>query len=147
MKVILLKDVKKLGRAHDTVEVSDGHALNMLIPGKLAVIATGSAKKEAAARETKVASMREIDAQLTAQNLATLAEARIVIKTKANEKQHLYDAVGEPEILAAIKEQVHVELPSGTIRLEKPLKELGTFEIPVSVGEAFGKFSIVIEAE
>ena len=147
MKVILLKDVKKLGRAHDTVEVSDGHALNMLIPGKLAVVATGSAAKEAKARASKAASMREVDAQLTAQNLATLAEARIVIKAKANEKEHLYDAVGEPEILAAINEQAHVELPAGTIRLEKPIKELGTFEVPVSVGEAFGKFSVTVEAE
>lgn len=147
MKVILLKDVKDMGRAHETITVSDGHALNFLIPKKLAINATASVVKEFAARQKTSAEKREIDEKLTAQNLATLADARIVITVKANEKGHLYNAIGEDEILVAIKDGAHVELPKGTIKLEKPIKELGTFEIPVAHGENFGKFSITIEAE
>jgi len=69
-----------------------------------------------------------------------------VIKVKANEKGHLYDAVGETEIRMAAKE-AHIDLPEDAIKLEKPIKELGTFDIPVATADAFGKFSITIEAE
>lgn len=146
MKVILLKDVKKMGRAHEEVEVADGHALNFLIPGKLAVAATPAARKEAELRMKQRKERGELDAKLLAGNIAALAEARIVIKAKANEKGHLYDAVGEAEISQAAKE-AHIELPEEAIKLERPFKELGQFEVPVSAGETFGKFSITIEAE
>ena len=45
------------------------------------------------------------------------------------------------------KERAHIDLPEDAIKLEKPIKELGTFDIPVATGETFGKFSIIIEAE
>ena len=147
MKVILTKDVKKMGRAHETVEVSDGHAINYLIPNKLAVTATSGNKKIADTRKAKVSADKEVKIQLLAQNIASLADANIVIKAKANEKGHLYDAVGEPEIAAAAKEQAHIDLPEDAISIERPFKEVGTFEVPVSAGEVFGKFSITIEAE
>jgi len=147
MKVILIKDVKDVGRAHAEIETADGYALNYLIPKKLAIPATSVAKKEAETRRKQVADRSALDAALLAQNIAALAEARIVIRAKANEKGHLYDAVGESEIIVAAKEQSHVDLPEGVIKLEKPIKELGTFDIPVSAGEVFGKFSITIEAE
>ena len=147
MKVILLKDVKGVGRAHAEVEAADGYALNFLIPKKLAVAATPVAKKEAETRRKQAEDRAAVDTALLAQNIASLAEARIVIKAKANEKGHLYDAVGEPEITRAVKEQARVELPEHALRLEKPLKELGTFTIPVAAGDSFGAFSILIEAD
>ncbi len=146
MKVILLKDVKGIGRAHDEVEAKDGHALNYLIPSRLAIAATPSAKKQADARRKQSKDRRERDAKLLAQNIATLSDARIVVKAKANEKGHLYDAVGQREIVAVAK-AAHVELTEDAIKIEKPFKELGTFDVPVSAGETFGKFSITIEAE
>jgi ribosomal protein L9 len=66
---------------------------------------------------------------------------------KANEKGHLYDAVGEVEIAKAAKEQAHIDLPEDAIKLEKPIKEVGTFEVPVATADTFDKFSIIIEAE
>jgi large subunit ribosomal protein L9 len=147
MKVVLLKDVKGIGRAHEAVEAKDGHALNYLIPKKLAIAATPTALKEASLRQKQAKDKAAVDTALLAQNIASLAEARIVIKTKANEKGHLYDAVGAPEISAAAKEQAHIDIPEDAIKLEKPIKELGTFDIPVSAGEVFGKFSIIVESE
>ena len=147
MKVILTKDVKGMGRAHDEVVTSDGYALNYLIPKKLAVAATGTAMKEATLRRKKADERSALDTALLAQNIASLAEARIVIKMKANEKGHLYDAVGKSVLYTAVKEQARVDLPEDAIALEKPIKELGTFDIPVSAGEVFGKFSVIIEAE
>lgn len=147
MKVILTKDIKGIGRAHETVTTADGYALNYLIPGKFAVAATPSAMKEAEGRIKMVVARKELDVKLLEQNMTSLAEARIVIKVKANEKGHLYDAVGKPELSQAAKEQASVDLPEDTIKLEKPIKEIGTFDIPVASGELFGKFSVIIEAE
>lgn len=147
MKVILTKDVKGIGRAHDAVEAEGGYALNYLIPKKLAVFATPSATKEAQTRQKQSIDRKELDAKLIEQNIAALAEAKLVLKAKANEKGHLYDAVGESEIREAAKEQARIELPEGAIKLEKPIKELGTFDIPVAFADSFGTFSITIEAE
>ncbi|MSU74228.1 50S ribosomal protein L9 [Candidatus Kaiserbacteria bacterium] len=147
MKVILIKDVKGIGRAHEEIVVADGYALNFLIPKKLAVVATPVAKQEADLRRKQVVDRGALDVALLTQNIATLAEARIVIKVKANEKGHLYDAVDVSDISKAAKEQAHIDIPEGVIKLEKPIKELGTFDIPISSLETFGKFSITIEAE
>ncbi|HET9641451.1 MAG TPA: 50S ribosomal protein L9 [Candidatus Paceibacterota bacterium] len=147
MKVILTKDVKGVGRAHETISTSDGYALNYLIPKKLAVSATGGALKEAEQYKKKSDERAAVQAQLIAQNLSSLAEARIVVKAKANEKGHLYNAIGESEIVEAAKREAGVDLPADSIKLEKPIKELGEFDVPVASGEAFGKFKIIVEAE
>ncbi len=147
MKIVLTKDVKGIGSEHDTVDVADGHALNYLIPKGFAKAATPQARKEAELRLKQKADRSALDASLLAQNISALAEARIVIRAKANEKGHLYDAVGEREIVQAAKEQAHVDISEDSIKLEKPIKALGTFAIPVATANTFGKFSITIEAE
>lgn len=147
MKVILMKDIKGVGRKHDTVDMADGHALNYLIPRRFAVPATPSAQKEAEVRRKQMTDRAALDAALLSQNISALAEARIVIKAKTNEKGHLYDAIGETEIREAVKAQARVDLSEDSIRLEKPFKECGTFDVPVSAAGAFGKFSITIEAQ
>ncbi len=147
MKVVLTKDVKGIGRAHETVSTADGYALNYLIPKKLAIAATMGAVKTASTRVAATVARKELDHKLLAQNIASLSDARITIRMKANDKGHLYDAVAAPEISAAAKEQARIDLPEEVIKLEKPLKELGVYEIPVSSGETFGKFVITISAE
>lgn len=147
MKVILIKDVKGVGRVHDAVEAKDGHALNYLIPKKLAIPATPTAMKEAELRRKQAEDRAKINSELLTQNISILAEARVVIKVKANEKGHLYDAVGESDISKAVKEQARIDIPEDAIKLEKPIKELGTFDIPIATADTFGKFSITIEAE
>lgn len=147
MKVILTRDVKGMGRAHEEVTTSDGYALNYLIPKKVAIAATPTALKEAEQRRKRAIDRSAVDAALLTQNIAALAEARIVIRMKANAKGHLYDAVGETEISKAAKEQARIDLPEDAIKLERPIKELGTFDIPVASADTFGKFSITIEAE
>lgn len=147
MKVILIKDVKGIGHAHEAVAATDGYALNYLIPKKLAIPATDGALREAAIHHKQAADRTVLNAKLLVQNIAALAETHVVIMVKANEKGHLYDAVGEPEIIKAVKDQAHIDLPEGAIKLEKPIKELGTFDVPVAAGETFGKFAITIEAE
>ena len=141
MKDVLLKDVRGMGKAGTAQDVSDGHAMNFLIPRKLAVLATPTALKQAEQIATAEKERRQIDAKLISDRLSALAEERIVITKKANEQGHLYDAVDAKDIAQA------TQLPVEAIHIEKPFKELGTFEVPVAKGEDFGKISIVIEAE
>lgn len=141
MKIVLLKDVRDMGHAGSVHDVSDGHAMNLLIPRKLAVSATPAAIKRAEEAAKHQKERKELDAKLVSERVSALAEERTVIVKKANEQGHLYDGVGVAEIAAA------AQLPEEVIRLEKPLKELGTFEIPVSAGQDFGSITIVIEAE
>lgn len=141
MKVVLIKDVKNMGRAGSVQDVSDGHAINMLLPKGLAISATPANLKRAELLAKQTQDKKELDKKLIADRVAALAEDRIVIVKKANDKGHLYDAVDAAEIAAA------TALPEETIGLLKPIKELGTFEIPVAAGENFGTISIVIEAE
>lgn len=141
MKVVLLKDIKGTGKAHAVVEVKDGHAVNFLIPRKLAVPATGNAVKHAEARAEKAEEARMLSQKLISERLAALAEGRVVIKKKVNEKGHLYDGVDARELAEV------AGLPQDVIALPKPIKEIGTFDIPVSYGEQFGKFTLAVEAE
>jgi len=141
MKVVLLKDVKNMGRSGSSVLVSDGHALNFLIPKKLAVLATSAALKNAESVSKKNEDIQALHSKLITDRLGALAEESTIILKKVNEKGHLYDAVDAKEIAEA------TGLPLEAIKLEKPLKEVGTFEIPVSIGGDFGKVSITIATE
>ncbi len=141
MKVVLLKDVKDTGRAGSVVTCSDGHALNFLIPRGLAAPATPANLKQAELRAQQEKDRKALDAKLIQERIASLAEERTVIRKKANEKGHLYDAVDAAEIAKA------TGLPVEAIKLEKPVKELGIIEVPVSAGEAFGTVPVSVEAE
>ena len=79
MKVVLLKDVKNVGRAGSIVECSDGHALNFLMPRKMAAPATATNVKQAEQRAQQVIDRKELDVKLIEERLAALAQERLVI--------------------------------------------------------------------
>jgi large subunit ribosomal protein L9 len=141
MKIVLLKDVKDMGRAGSAHDVADGFALNSLIPRGMAILATPSALKKAEETAKTEVNRKELDAKLISERLNAMAQERIVITKKANDKGHLYDAVDAEEIAKA------TQLPVEAIKLEKPLKDVGIFEVPVSYGKDFGSVSVTIEAE
>jgi large subunit ribosomal protein L9 len=141
MKVILTKDVRNMGPAGSAHDVADGHAINFLIPRKMAMPATAGTLAKAEMFKKQAEDRKAIDAGLLKQKIASLAEGRIVITHKANDKGHLYDAVNAADIAKA------TDLPVEVISLEKPIKEVGEFEIGISSGETFGSVMIVVEAE
>ncbi len=141
MKVVLMKDIKGTGKAHTVVDVKDGFALHSLLPKGLAVAATPQTLKQAAVRAEKAELDRQVQAELVKERIEALAEMKLTFVKKANEQGHLYDGLDAKEIAEK------AQLPADAIRLEKAIKELGTFEIPVSLGEQFGKFSVEIVAE
>src|SRR6266850_366694 len=98
MKVILLKNVDKLGKKFDIKEVSNGHALNLLMPQGLAIAATPAAIKRVEAEKAKSEGERKVHEELLIQNLAAIEGATVSISGKANDKGHLFAGLKAEDI-------------------------------------------------
>ncbi|MCF0228353.1 MAG: 50S ribosomal protein L9 [Parasporobacterium sp.] len=133
MKVILLEDVKALGKKGDICEVSDGYARNFIIPKKKGVEATSDNMnnlKLQKANEAKIAKENLENAQNTAAQLAGL---EIVIRIKAGEGGRLFGAIASKEIAAAVKEQAGLEIDKKKIVLADPIKTLGSHDVKIKL--------------
>jgi large subunit ribosomal protein L9 len=146
MKVILLHDVRKVGKKFEVKEVASGFALNMLIPRKLAEAATPSnlaRYNNIKAREEGEKKVRE---DLLMKNLKSVDGKTIELKESANEKGHLFKGVHQEELVSAIKAQTELDLAAEYIMLDKPLKEVGEHEVEVKVQDKSAKFKVNIVA-
>lgn len=133
MKVILLEDVKALGKKGEIHEVSDGYARNFIIPKKKGVEATPdnlNSLKLKKANDAKIA-QENLEA---AQQLAKELEGKtIVIPVKVGEGGKLFGAIASKEIAAAVKEQTGLDLDKKKIVLSDPIKALGDRSIKVKL--------------
>ena len=145
MKVILLKDVPKVGKRFDIKDVSSGHALNLLIPQGLAVSATPDAIKRLEVQKKQAEGERAIHEELLVKNIKGLDGITLTVVGKANEKGHLFAGLHASEIAKEIEKQTRLEVDPSFIQLEYPLKEVGEHAIVVKGGGKEAKFKIVIE--
>jgi large subunit ribosomal protein L9 len=147
MKVILIKDVPKLGRKYEVKNVSDGHALNLLLPRGLAVIATDAAVKKISEQKEKDGAEKKIQAELLLKSLSVLKETTIHIVGKANDKGHLFAGITKEILLAEILKQTHLNLDPEAVILEKPIKELGEHKIVIQALENKAEVKVMVEAK
>ncbi len=147
MKVILLKDIKKIGKKYEIKDVSDGQAMNMLIPGKMALPATpGNIKMMEARRGADLNDVAKTEAELQ-KVLTDIKGISIEIKGKVNDKGHLFAGIHREQISEAVKKQKGVGLAADHLVLEKPIKEVGEHAITVKVGDREAAFKLIIKAE
>ncbi len=146
MKLVLMKDVEKLGREGDVVEVKPGYARNYLLPKKLAVEAT-PANLKLAEKKREEWLKKEQEKIEKMKNLAEkLSGAKIVFYKKAGEKDRLFGSVTSKEIAEKIKEVYDVDIDKKNIYLEHPLKEIGNFEVEVHLYEDINtKIEVIIK--
>ena len=133
MKIVLLEDVKALGKKGTVVEASEGYARNFLLPKKLGVPATAenlNTLKLKKANEDRIAA-----AQLAAaKELAAKVEAAsVTVKIKGGENGKTYGSVSTKEIAEAVKEQLGLEIDKKKIVLPEPIKAFGTYEAVVKL--------------
>ncbi|MEK7567940.1 MAG: 50S ribosomal protein L9 [Patescibacteria group bacterium] len=147
MKVILLKDIPKLGRKYDVKEVSSGHAINFLIPQKLVETATPEAIVRVKEKQAEHLTHLKVQEELLNSNFETLKEKTIIIKGKVNEEGHLYAKIHAKEIMEALKTETRLELPEGSIILDEPIKEIGEYLIKIKINRKEGEFKLTIERE
>ena len=132
MEVILLKHVESLGRRGQVVKVRPGYARNFLLPRRMAVLATGGAKRlvEQESRKFEEVDQRaRTDANAVAERLA---EAQLSIAVKADEDGKLYGSVGPVEVHGAL-EQAGFDIPRKNVVLVQHIKMLGEYEVPVKL--------------
>jgi large subunit ribosomal protein L9 len=146
MKIILLKDVSKVGKKYDVKEISDGYALNFLLPKGLAISATAEALKRIDLEKSKDIGEKKIRQELLIKNITELDGVTITMTEKANEKGHLFAGVHKLEIIPAIEKQTRLQIDAEHIVLDKPIKEIGIHEIEVRVGDKSIKFNLDIKA-
>ncbi len=130
MKVLLIKDVYKLGRAGDVKKVADGFGRNFLLPQKLAVLATPGAMKTA----EKVRAQGEIQRTALNTELKDLADhingVTLTFPVKAGETGKLYGSITAHDVAAAIQEQTRYEVKRQQIDMQ-PIRELGEYKVHV----------------
>ena len=132
MKVILLQDVKSLGKKGDIVKVSDGYARNMILPKKLGVEATKNLNdlKLQKANEEKVAQENLEAAQAFAKDLE---DKEVIVKLKVGEGGKIFGSVSTKEISEAAKEQLNLDIDKRKLQLPSPIKALGVTQVPVKL--------------
>ena len=133
MKVILLADVKSLGKKGETVNVSDGYARNMLLPKKLGVEANAQNMnnlKLQKANEDKIAKELLEQAKALA---AEIAEKSVTVSIKVGEGGRTFGSVSSKEIAEAAKSQINLELDKKKIQLPNPIKSLGVTMVPIKL--------------
>lgn len=145
MKVILLKDVPKIGKRYETKDVSDGYAANMLIPRGLAIAATSSTVKTIELERAKAEGERKVNEELLLKNLAEIEGKTITMSAKGNEKGHLFAGVHKEELISEIEKQTRLKLNPEHITLEKPIKTAGDHSIEVRGSGKTVKFTLKIE--
>lgn len=136
MKVIFLKDVAKMGQHGTMKEVSDGYALNFLIPRGLAVQATPDKVAAHIATQKREGEAKAQHDKMITEAVHSLKGARIEIRAKATEKGGLFKSITAADIVKAIQEQKQASIPLETIALAKPIKETGEHAVKIAFGEA-----------
>lgn len=131
MKVILSQNVTDLGQEDDIKEVNPGYFRNFLLPQKLAILATPKLIEAAAKRKEEKIKQKEEKEKKILDALEQIKEKPITLKAKADETGTLFKSVGKGKIADAIKEKTSAEIPADMIELEKPIKKIGFYEIPI----------------
>jgi len=134
MQVILLKDIKNLGTKNSVVNVKDGHAMNFLIPRKMAVAATDDKIKDIENKENKskkqeIKKSKELD-----EIINKLKDKKIIIKKQASDKGKLFASLSTGEILTAIQKEYKVSLDKSSIKLKEHIKDVGEHDVELEIG-------------
>ena len=133
MEIVLLEDVKALGKKGQVVKVSEGYARNFILPKKLGVEATPknlNDLKLQKANAEKIAAQQLAEAKELAQKLG---QASISLTMKAGDKGRAFGSVSGKEIAAAAEEQLGLSIDKKKLVLPDPIKTLGAHEVPVKL--------------
>ncbi len=132
MDVILCEDIKNLGKTGDVIHVKEGFARNFLLPKKKAYPATQANIKRIEKRKQELKQKAE-EQKVQAQELAEqLSHISCTVAVEVNDIEKMYGSVTEKEISQAITSE-GFEVDINAIRLEKPIEELGIYEVAVNL--------------
>ena len=133
MDIVLLEDVKALGKKGQIVKVNDGYARNFILPKKLGLEATSKNVNDLKLQKAN-------DARIAAEQLAAakelgakLDESTVTLSIKAGEGGRAFGSVSNKEISKAISDQLNLDIDKKKIVLNDPIKSIGSFEVPIKL--------------
>ena len=133
MKLILISDVKSLGKKGDVVDVAEGYARNFLLPRKLATEADRGALAQVASQK-KAQEKREAQTLADAQQLAErIKSAKLAVKAKAGGNGKLFGAVTNADVASAISDTLSIAIDKHKIEIKSQIKALGSYPVEIKL--------------
>ena len=133
MKIILLQDVKALGKKGEVVNVNDGYARNFILPKKLGVEANGKNLNDLKLQKNNEAKVAQEHLDAAKKLAEELKAGKVVLTMKVGEGGRTFGSVSSKEIAEAVKEQMHLEIDKKKIQLKEQIKTLGTHIVSVKL--------------
>ena len=144
MKVILLRDVPGIGQKGSLKDVSDGHALNYLIPNRLAEMATDEKVKTVEKQKLESAQAAEAMEREWHTLIKKLDGARVEMKANASDQGHLYEKISAIEISRAITQQLKLTVPPAALEPKMAIKEVGEWPVALKLGVHTATLIVVV---
>jgi large subunit ribosomal protein L9 len=134
-QAILLEDVESLGQRGEPIDVAPGYLRNFLIPRKLAAPATPGALEQAQQRQAAAEKAAALRAEREEQAASLLSKTVLTIQQRADDGGKLFGSVGAKEIVEAIREARDLRIDRRKVRLEQPIREIGTHMVEIELAD------------
>ena len=148
MKVILLEDVKALGKKGQIVNVSDGYARNMILPKKLGLEATPKNLNDLKLQKNNEKKVAQENLDAAKELAAELSAGKVELAIKVGEGGRTFGSVSSKEIAVAVKDQMQLDIDKKKIQLKESIKSLGTHIVTVKLHpEVSAELKVVVKEE
>ena len=145
MQVILKQDVEKIGQRGDIVDVSRGYVRNFLVPRGLAEVATPTKMEEAQRRMAEAEERNRRMAERASEIAETLNKSVITIEARTGEDERLFGSITPANIVSAIEKARGIRLDRRRVKLDEPIRALGTHQVPIQVhGDVEASVKVIV---
>ncbi|HHX24431.1 MAG: 50S ribosomal protein L9 [Tepidanaerobacteraceae bacterium] len=133
MKVILLEDVKKIGKKGDLVNVADGYARNYLFPRNLAKEATSGSIKQLKQEKKAMENKKKKELELAKEVAEKISKSSVTVKAKSGDQGKLFGSITSKDIANELKKQHNIDVDRRKIELSEPIKTLGNYKVNIKL--------------
>ena len=148
MKVILLQDIKNVGKKNEVINANDGYARNFLFPKKLAVEANKDNMLKLEAKQASNAHKKNLEIEANKQKAKQIEETTLNLKVKAGANGKTFGGITSKEIAEGLKKQTGIDIDKKKIVLKETIKTIGTFNVEIKFGDGINaKLKIAIVPE
>ena len=148
MKVILLENVKSLGKKGEIVNVNDGYARNFILPKKLGVEATGKNLNDLKLQKNNEKKVAQENLDAAKELAAELSAGKVELAIKVSEGGRTFGSVSSKEIAVAVRDRMQLDIDKKKIQLKESIKSLGTHIVTVKLHpEVSAELKVVVKEE
>ena len=132
IEVLVMKDLPDLGEAGTVTRVADGYARNYLFPKKLAAPVTEASRRQFEKVRKEIEADRAKRLDVAKKKAATLRNASVTLRVKTTDGEALFGSVSAADIAASVTNDLGLDIDKTMVRLEEPIKTLGTYDIDIT---------------